>query len=158
MLVRFCSLACLEPNYTCLMWLHYNKDSPSLTSFLQPHPCPIRLHYNRDAPSLTSFLSSNGCLLRMEVDVSSDDVELSRSLTEGVVVVVVEVWSPLFPAACSVCSAFIRSSLETPWKQRQRFNSLAPGRFYWHFRWVIFMLILVTDDWCISCEIAIRWM
>ena len=37
-------------------------------------------------------------------------------------------------------------------------NSLAPGRFEWHFRWVIFMLILVIDDWCISCEIAIRWM
>ena len=26
-------------------------------------------------------------------------------------------------------------------------NSLAPGRFQWHFRWVIFMLILVIDDW-----------
>ena len=36
-------------------------------------------------------------------------------------------------------------------------NSLAPGRFSWRFRWVIFMLILVIDDWCMSCEIAIRW-
>ena len=34
------------------------------------------------------------------------------------------------------------------------FNSLAPGRFEWHFRWIIFMLILDIDDWCISCEIA----
>ena len=33
-------------------------------------------------------------------------------------------------------------------------NSLAPGRFYWHFKRVIFMLILVTDDWCISFENA----
>ena len=32
------------------------------------------------------------------------------------------------------------------------------GFFLWQCRWVIFMLILVTDDWCISCEIAIRWM
>ena len=38
------------------------------------------------------------------------------------------------------------------------FNSLAPGRFLWHFRWVIFLFILVTDDWCISCDIVIRWM
>ena len=37
-------------------------------------------------------------------------------------------------------------------------NSLAPGRFQQHFRWVIFMFILVIDDWCISCEIAIRYM
>ena len=37
-------------------------------------------------------------------------------------------------------------------------NSLAPGRFSWHFRWVIFILNLFTDDWYISCEIAIRWM
>ena len=39
----------------------------------------------------------------------------------------------------------------------EEFNSLAHGRFWWHFRWVIFMLNLVIDDWCISCEIAIRW-
>ena len=37
-------------------------------------------------------------------------------------------------------------------------NSLAPGRFWWYIKGVIFMLILVIDDWCISCEIAIRWM
>ena len=36
-------------------------------------------------------------------------------------------------------------------------NLLAPGRFQWYLRWVIFMLILVIDDWSISCEIAIRW-
>ena len=37
-------------------------------------------------------------------------------------------------------------------------NSLAPGRFLWNFRWVIFMLISVIDDWFFSCEIAIRFM
>ena len=37
-------------------------------------------------------------------------------------------------------------------------NSFAPGRFLWYFRWVIFMSILVIDDWHISCEIAIKWM
>ena len=41
---------------------------------------------------------------------------------------------------------------------RPPFNSLVLGRLQWHFRWVIFMLILVIDDWCISCEIAVRWM
>ena len=37
-------------------------------------------------------------------------------------------------------------------------NSLAPGRFEGNFRWVNFKLIVVIDGWCISCEIAIRWM
>ena len=40
----------------------------------------------------------------------------------------------------------------------QRFNSLAPGSFECNFRWVISKLILVTDDWSISCEIALGWM
>ena len=29
------------------------------------------------------------------------------------------------------------------------------GRFEWNFRYVIFKLILVIDDWCIFCEIAL---
>ena len=36
-------------------------------------------------------------------------------------------------------------------------NSLAPGRFEWNFKQVVFKLILVIDDWDISCEIALRW-
>ena len=35
-------------------------------------------------------------------------------------------------------------------------NSLAPGIFEWSFKQVIFKLILVIDDWDISCEIALR--
>ena len=37
-------------------------------------------------------------------------------------------------------------------------NSLVPGRFEWNFRCTIFKLILLTDGWGISCEIAVRWM
>ena len=37
-------------------------------------------------------------------------------------------------------------------------NSLAPGRFEWHFREVIFKLIFVIDGWDIPFEIAIRWL
>ena len=37
-------------------------------------------------------------------------------------------------------------------------NSLAPGRFQTNFRKVIFQLILVTDDWSISCKIVLKWM
>ena len=37
-------------------------------------------------------------------------------------------------------------------------NSLAPGKFEWNFRHVIFKQILVIDDWGISCEIALIWM
>ena len=38
------------------------------------------------------------------------------------------------------------------------FNSLAPGKFEWNFRRVIFKQILVIDGWGISCEIALIWM
>ena len=33
-------------------------------------------------------------------------------------------------------------------------NSLAPGKFEWNFRYVIFKQILVIDYWGFSCEIA----
>ena len=33
-------------------------------------------------------------------------------------------------------------------------NSLAPGKFEWNFRLVIFKQIFVIDGWGISCEIA----
>ena len=36
-------------------------------------------------------------------------------------------------------------------------NSLAPGKFEWNFRHVIFKHILVIDGWGISCEIAQIW-
>ena len=37
-------------------------------------------------------------------------------------------------------------------------NSLAPGKFEWNFRHVIFKQILVIDGCDISCEIALIWM
>ena len=39
-----------------------------------------------------------------------------------------------------------------------RFNSLAPGKCEWNFRYVIFKQISVIDGWGISCEIALIWM
>ena len=38
------------------------------------------------------------------------------------------------------------------------FNSLAPGKFEWNFRYLIFQMISVIDGWSISCELALRWM
>ena len=38
------------------------------------------------------------------------------------------------------------------------FNSLAPGKFEWNFRYKIFKQILVIDGWGISCEIVQIWM
>ena len=35
---------------------------------------------------------------------------------------------------------------------------MAPGKFEWKFRYVIFKRILVIDGWGISCEIALIWM
>ena len=37
-------------------------------------------------------------------------------------------------------------------------NSLAPEKFEWNFRHVIFKQILVIDGWGISCEVAPIWM
>ena len=37
-------------------------------------------------------------------------------------------------------------------------NSLAPGKFDWKFRCVIFKQILVIDGSGIACEIALIWM
>ena len=37
-------------------------------------------------------------------------------------------------------------------------NSLAPGKFEWHFRYLIFQILSMTNGWCISYEIALRWM
>ena len=36
-------------------------------------------------------------------------------------------------------------------------NSLAPAKFEWHFRYLIFLIISVIVG-CISCEIALTWM
>ena len=38
------------------------------------------------------------------------------------------------------------------------FNSLAPGKFEWNFRYLILQIISVTDCRVISCELALRWM
>ena len=38
------------------------------------------------------------------------------------------------------------------------FNSMAPGKFEWYFRNLIFQIISVFDGWGISCEFALRWM
>ena len=38
------------------------------------------------------------------------------------------------------------------------FNSLAPRKFEWNFRYEIFKEISVIDGWSISCEIALIWM
>ena len=37
-------------------------------------------------------------------------------------------------------------------------NSLAPGKFQWNFRYVIFKQIIVIDGLGISCEIALIWL
>ena len=41
--------------------------------------------------------------------------------------------------------------------RREIVNPLAPGKFEWNFRYLIFQIISVTDGWGISCELALRW-
>ena len=43
------------------------------------------------------------------------------------------------------------------WSVYCEFNSLAPGKFEWNFRYVVFKQILVIDGWGISCEIVLMW-
>ena len=43
------------------------------------------------------------------------------------------------------------------WYNNFSLNSLAPGKFKWNFRHVIFKQILVIDGWGSSCEIALIW-
>ena len=35
---------------------------------------------------------------------------------------------------------------------------MAPGKFEWNFRYLIFQIISVIGGWDISCELALRWM
>ena len=54
----------------------------------------------------------------------------------------------------------LRHKLKWDLKQNDEylFNSLAPGKFEWHFRYLIFQIISMIDGWGISCEHALRWM
>ena len=68
-----------------------------------------------------------------------------------------------FPVVCDIlCHALggLTHRARTKWSplDRLQFNSLAPGRFQFNFRWVIFKLTLVNGGWGISYEIALRWM
>ena len=51
-----------------------------------------------------------------------------------------------------------RQSTPHPRCSKFNVNSLAPGKFKWNFRHVIFKQILVINGWGISCEIALIWM
>ena len=43
------------------------------------------------------------------------------------------------------------------WVWPKMVNSLAPGKFEWNFRYVIFKRISVIGGWGNSCEIALTW-
>ena len=59
---------------------------------------------------------------------------------------------------------YIYRHWEIPWNRTRLYasyiniNSLAPGKFEWNFRHVIFKQILVVDGLGICCEIALIWM
>ena len=56
---------------------------------------------------------------------------------------------------CSICCS--ESSMKAV-RLDTIFNTLAPRKFEWNFRHVIFKQILVIDACGISCEIALLWM
>ena len=55
-------------------------------------------------------------------------------------------------------SSFTVNSQATTCILHDEFNSLAPGKFEWNLRHVIFKQNLVIDVWGICCEIALIWM
>ena len=55
-------------------------------------------------------------------------------------------------------SSKLLATAETPFPNMDWFNSLAPGKFEWNFRYLIFQIISVMDGWGISCELALKWM
>ena len=67
-------------------------------------------------------------------------------------------WVLLLMMMCILLLLFTCSSTRTLSVCMIAFNSLAPGRFEWNFRWFIFKVISVVDSWGIDCEIALRWM
>ena len=51
---------------------------------------------------------------------------------------------------------FIFTQQKYQWNQK--WHPLAPGKFEWNFRYVIFKWIWMVDGWGTSCEIALIWM
>ena len=63
-------------------------------------------------------------------------------------------------SAILIYLSFIQSAYKARvmWIQWKFFNSLAPWRFEWNFRDVMFKLISVIHDRSIAREIALRWL
>ena len=59
---------------------------------------------------------------------------------------------------CTICLASQMLSIHPPLQRYISVNSLAPVRFQFTIRKVIFKLTLVNGGWSISYEIALRWM
>ena len=64
-------------------------------------------------------------------------------------------WQYFVP--CESCPYFLGLSTLTA-VDPTSLNSLAPGKFEWNFRSLIFQIISVIDGWGISSEIGLRWM
>ena len=60
------------------------------------------------------------------------------------------------PAYCETHLLWLLQSYIS--KFQTHINSLAPWKFEWHLRYLIFQIISVIDGSGISCELALRWM
>ena len=62
--------------------------------------------------------------------------------------------------SCSLPSPLDDETTGPPWGRKtceiiMNFNSLAPGKFEWNFRYLILQVISVIDGWGICCELAL---
>ena len=56
---------------------------------------------------------------------------------------------------CCACATAVSCCYRTVFETS---NSLAPGKFEWNFRYIIFKQILEINGWGIFCEITLIWM
>ena len=98
------------------------------------------LHMHRDYVSLVTRINEYS-YMQVWIFIAAGDLAISLGHVTLWPLVALLSWSPI-----------IESS------HYNSLNSLAPGKFEWNFRHVIFKEILVIDGWGISCEIALIWM
>ena len=64
---------------------------------------------------------------------------------------------PIYNKTKNTCDHFTHLEIIPILVRSNLVNSLAPGKFEWNFRHVIFKQILLIGDWGLSCEIALTW-
>ena len=136
-------------SHNCIKWWHVETSSPLITRFMGPTWGPSGANMTQVGPILAPWSLLSGPLSKLTVIQSSDaSIDNHASLCW---------WEKytMHPQTSPYHASMVNNwAILKAWC----FNSLAPGKFEWHYRYVIFQGILVIDSWGVSCEIALIWM